>query len=124
MFTNENDLIINNVNMAPYLTSIQYTYSKAWGDDTGRDTLNAKFSGTFKGVNTKITLNFKKNLKPNDLAILSPIFDAPAQTVKYRNPKNNQIRTFNSYSGDWSLTYKGFNKNDGTQISFIDEEVI
>ncbi len=124
MFTNENDLIVNNVNLAPYLISIKYEYSKVWGEDTGRNTLNAKFSGTFKGVNTKITPTFKKNLKSTEVQMLSNIFDTPSQEVKYRNPRTNQIRTFTSYSGDWSINYSGYKRNTMSDISFIDEEVI
>lgn len=124
MFTDKNDIYINSINMAPFLTNLKFQYSKVWGDDTGRNSLSAIFSGTFKGVNIKIVLTFKRNLKPNELNILSPVFNAPSQTVKYRHPETNSIREFTSYSGDWEINYTGINKNNGVQISFVDRGVI
>lgn len=124
MFTNENDLLINGINIAPYLTSIKYTFSKVWGDDTGRNTLDGEFSGTYKGLNTKITPIFKKNLTPKELEIIIPLLDDVMPNVTYRNPRTQELRTFISYSGDYEITYTGTKRNSGTQISYIDRKLI
>lgn len=37
MLINKDSLGVNGINMAPYLTEVEYGYNKLWGKDSGRN---------------------------------------------------------------------------------------
>lgn len=107
MIIDIDSIVINNVSMAQYLVEANYGYHKMWGSDTGRNTLSGKFSGTFKGVFPKITLQFRK-LKRSEIELLAPIFDSPYQTTTYYDPNKKAKITIPTYSNDWEIKNKSF----------------
>ena len=68
-------------NLKTYLLEAKYGYHKLWGDDTGRN-LAGTFSGTFKGVYPKITLQFRK-LNKQEIEYLAPMLDIMTLTKKH-----------------------------------------
>lgn len=91
-------------NLKTYLLEAKYGYHKLWGDDTGRN-LAGTFSGTFKGVYPKITLQFRK-LNKSEVEYLAPMLDSPYQSVRYYDPRKKAYVTMQTYSNDWEMTNK------------------
>jgi hypothetical protein len=109
------------INMGSYLLEANYGYHKLWGDDTGRN-LAGTFSGSFKGVYPKITMQFRK-LTKNEVEYLSDILDSPYQSVRYYDPNKKAYRTMDTYSNDWELKIKNIvsanKKTDGFSWAVI-----
>lgn len=91
-------------NLKTYLLEAKYGYHKLWGDDTGRN-LAGTFSGTFKGVYPKITLQFRKLTKA-EAEYLAPMLDSPYQSVRYYDANKKAYITMQTYSNDWEMTNK------------------
>ena len=117
MFINKDSIIIDGVSFGQYLTSVEYQYAKLWGDDTGRN-LAGRFSGTLLRIAPKIILNFHR-LTTEDLRTISPILNKKYQSFTYNDPELG-IKTITTYTGDWSIVYKGFENSSGFKVSFID----
>jgi len=121
MFLNINSIIINNVNMGPYLVQAQYGFNKLWANDSGRN-LAGVMSGTLIGIFPKITLQFRK-LTKSELEIIVPILDSARQTVTYYDPNKKTNITMTTYTGDYEIVNKHFinnnRKNEGFSCSFI-----
>ena len=117
MYVDTNSIIINNVNMGQYLTQADFEYNKLWSSDSGRN-LNGTQSGTLIGIFPKLVLTFRK-LTQSDLAILTPILDAPRQTTQYFDDNKQRMVTMTTYSGDWKETSKNIGKVEGVECSFI-----
>ena len=58
-------------------------------------------------------------LTQSDLAILTPILDAPRQTTQYFDDNKQRMVTMTTYSGDWKETSKNIGKVEGVECSFI-----
>lgn len=108
MYINENSLIINNVNMAPYIESVEFGYNKMWSD-AGRN-MKAKMTGTFLGIVVKLRLNFKPTTQA-ELEILAPILDSSSQTTSYYDPLLKTQNSISTYTGDWSTLNKNVFSN-------------
>ena len=117
MFINKNSLYMDGISMGQYITQVKYEYNKLWSNDAGR-TLSGKMSGTLIGVFPKIIMSFRK-LTETELTTLAPHFDAPNQTIIYRDPYKNTDVTLTTYTGDWETAYKNIGKSDTFDLSFI-----
>lgn len=121
MFIDKDSIIINGVSVGQYLTEVEFSYPKLWGEDTGR-TLAGDFKGTLLGIYVKIILNFRK-LTKEELEIIAPILDSVSQNIQYYDPVKKATITIQTYSGDWSVINNRIitngNKNEGFKISFI-----
>lgn len=120
MFIDKNSLMINGISIGQYITEAKFSYPKLWASDSGRN-LAGKMTGTLIGVFPKLTLQFKP-LTKEELNIIAPILDSANQTVTYYDPNKNQNTTITTYTGDWDLTNKNINKNEGFSCSFISVE--
>lgn len=105
MIRYNDDLIINGVNITPYLVDIKFGYNKIWGTDTGRNTLSGKYTGTLVGIFPKFECTFRK-LTQTELELLVPILDSATQQLTYYDPKKKQKITIQTYSGDYSFNQK------------------
>lgn len=120
MFIDSNSLQIKKsgrtyVNLAPYLTQVEYGYNKLWGKDTGRN-LKGKTTGTLLGIVDKIKLSFGP-LTQEQLETLSPILNSAWQTVKYYNPDRKALIEIQTYTGDWAT----LNKNSFSNVARANE---
>ena len=120
MFLNGNSLYIKKsggsyVNLAPYLTQVEYGYNKLWGKDTGRN-LKGKTTGTLLGIVDKIKLSFGP-LTQTQLETLSPILNSAWQTIKYYNPDSKTLIEEQTYTGDWAT----LNKNTFSNVARANE---
>ena len=114
MFIDKNSIIINNVNFAQYITSVEYQYNKLWASDSGRN-----LAGEQSGIFPKFVLSFKK-LTPTELQEIISILDSPYQNFTYYDPSKQQKITIQTYTGDYNFTNNRVNgKNSDFQISFI-----
>lgn len=102
MLRYDDDLIINNVNITPFLTDIKFGYNKIWGKDTGRNSLSGKYTGTLLGIFPKFMLTFR-SLTQAELESLIPIIDSAFQTVQYYDPLKKQKISIQTYTGDYQL---------------------
>lgn len=123
MLRYNNDLVINSVNITPYLIDIKFGYNKIWGKDTGRNTLSGKYTGTLLGIFPKIVCTFGK-LTQTQIEELIPILDSATQSVTYYDPNKKQTQTITTYSGDYELEQKCLFSNvakagEPFNISFI-----
>ena len=103
MLRYNDDLIINGVNITPYLTNIQFGYNKLWGSDTGRNSLSGKYTGTLIGIFPKFQCTFRK-LTQTELEILIPILDTAIQTINYYDPYKKSKTTITTYCGDYDIS--------------------
>ena len=121
MFIDANSLVINNVNMAQYITQVEYQYNKLWASDSGRNLAGSQ-TGTLIGIFPKLVVQFKP-LTKTQLETIAPILDSASQTVTYYDPNKKANVTMSTYTGDWKTINKnvvgGIVKNDGFSISFI-----
>jgi hypothetical protein len=112
--------MINGISIGQYITEAKFSYPKLWASDSGRN-LAGKMTGTLIGIFPKLTLQFRP-LTKEELNIIAPILDSANQTVTYYDPNKNQNTTITTYTGDWDLTNKNINKNEGFSCSFISVE--
>lgn len=117
MFIDKDSVIVNGISMGQYCTEAKFGYNKLWGQDTGRNLLGDS-SGTLLGIFPKIILQFRK-LSKEELNLIAPILDSPRQSVQYYDPNKNSKVTMTTYTGDWELTTRGINQNQGFSCSFI-----
>lgn len=117
MFIDKDSVIINGISMGQYCTEAKFGYNKLWSSDSGRNLAGVQ-SGTLIGIFPKIILQFRK-LSKEEINLIAPILDAPNQTVEYYDPNKDTKKTMTTYTGDWELTNKGINQNEGFSCSFI-----
>lgn len=117
MFIDKDSVIINGISMGKYCTEAKFSYNKLFSSDSGRN-LAGTMSATLIGIFPKIILQFRK-LTKEELNIIAPILDAPNQLLQYYDPNKNRKISITTYTGDWELTNRGINKNQGFSCSFI-----
>lgn len=121
MFIDKNSLIINGLNMGPFILEVKYGYNKLWSSDSGRNLAGTQ-SGTLIGIFPKIVVQFRK-LTRSELEQIVPILDSARQTVTYYDPNKKQKISIETYTGDWENTNKQIidnnSKNEGFSCSFI-----
>jgi len=117
MFIDVNSLIVNGLNLGPFILEAKYGYNKLWGDDSGRNLAGTQ-SGTLIGIFPKIVVQFKK-LSQTQLEQIAPILDSPTQKLTYYDPVKKTKITINTYTGDWELVNRGIQQNQGFSCSFI-----
>ena len=121
MFIDKNSLIINGLNMGPFILEVKYGYNKLWSSDSGRNLAGTQ-SGTLIGIFPKIVVQFRK-LTRSELEQIVPILDSARQTVTYYDPNKKKKISIETYTGDWENTNKQIidnnSKNEGFSCSFI-----
>lgn len=121
MFINKDSLIVSangmTVNLGQYLVEVKYMYNKLWGQDSGR-TLNGNMVSSLIGIFPKLECQFRK-LKPHELELLAPILNSSSQSLSYYDPELKRNITISTYTGDWEISNRGINQNNGFSISFI-----
>lgn len=117
MFIDKDSIIINGISIGRYCVEAKFGYNKLWSSDSGRNLAGTQ-SGTLIGIFPKIILQFRK-LSKEELNLIAPILDSPSQQVQYYDPNKNKKITMTTYTGDWELTNKGINQNEGFSCSFI-----
>ena len=121
MFLNKDSIIINGVSMGQYIVEAKYGYNKLFGEDSGRN-LNGDMVASLIGIFVKIIVQFRP-LTQSEMEIITPILDAPRQSVTYYDPTKHANVTMQTYTGDYEITNKnivgGLHKNEGFQVSFI-----
>ncbi len=120
MFINKNSVIINGVSMGQYIVEAKFSYPKLWASDSGRN-LAGKMTGTLIGTFPKLILQFRP-LTKEEINTIAPILDSAYQTVTYYDVNKNANITMTTYTGDWELTNKNLNQNEGFSCSFISTE--
>lgn len=122
MYVNKDSLIIDGINMAEYVTEVEYGFNKLWANDSGRNLAGTQ-SGTLIGIFPKLRVNFKK-LTKNELELLAPILDKAQQETKYYDPVKKEMTTMSTYTGDWATLNRNLfsnvaRANESFSISFI-----
>lgn len=117
MFIDKDSVKINGISIGQYIVEAKFSYPKLWASDSGRN-LAGKMTGTLIGIFPKITLQFRP-LTREELNIIAPILDSANQTVTYYDPNKNKDITMKTYTGDWDLTNRNLNQNEGFSCSFI-----
>ena len=120
MFIDKNSVIINGVSMGQYIVEAKFSYPKLWASDSGRN-LAGKMTGTLIGIFPKLILQFRP-LTKEEINIIAPILDSAYQQVTYYDVNKNKNITMTTYTGDWELTNKNLNQNEGFSCSFISTE--
>lgn len=117
MFINKDCLMLNGLDLGPFIIEAKYGYHKLWASDTGRNLAGVQ-SGTLIGIFPKITIQFKP-LSKIDLEKLAPILDSAIQSLTYYDPVKKTNITLSTYTGDWELTNLNIMQNEPFSISFI-----
>ena len=117
MFIDANSLIVNGLNLGPFILEAKYGYNKLWSEDSGRNLAGTQ-SGTLIGICPKIVVQFKK-LSQTELEQIAPILDSPTQNLTYYDPVKKSNITISTYTGDWELVNRGIKQNKGFNCSFI-----
>lgn len=122
MLRYNDDLVVNGVNLTPYLTNIAFGYNKLWGSDTGR-TLSGQWTGTLIGIFPKFECTFRK-LTQAEIEYLVPILDASYQSLTYYDPYKKAKITIQTYTGDYKIEQSNLFSNvakagKSFSISFI-----
>lgn len=121
MFIDKDSLIVNGLNLGPFILEAKFGFNKLWASDTGRN-LAGTYSGTLIGIFPKIIVQFKK-LTQSEAEQIVPILDSSTQSVKYYDPNKKQKITISTYTGDYEIINKNIideiTKCEGFSISFI-----
>ncbi len=121
MFIDKDSLIVNGLNLGPFIVEAKYGYNKLWASDSGRNLAGTQ-TGTLIGIFPKIIVQFKK-LTKEELETIVPLLDMPNQSVTYYDPYKKQKITMTTYTGDYEIVNKSiinsFHKNEGFSVSFI-----
>jgi len=117
MFIDKDSLIVDGLNLGPFILEAKYGYHKLWSEDTGRNLAGTQ-SGTLIGIFPKITVQVKK-LTQAQLEQLAPILDKATQSLTYYDPNKQDNITLSTYTGDWELVNRGIQQNEGFSIAFI-----
>lgn len=120
MFISKDSLKVNGISLGQYLVQADYGYNKLWSDDSGRNLAGTQ-SGTLIGIFPKIEVQFRR-LTKDELHTLAPILDSASQTIEYYDDNKGQSITMDTYTGDWKVSNKGINANEGFSISFISKK--
>jgi hypothetical protein len=125
MYVNKDSLIIDGINMAEYVTEVEYGYNKLWAKDSGRNLAGSQ-SGTLIGIFPKLKVNFRK-LTQEELELLAPTLDNAVQNVQYYDPVKKGMITMKTYTGDWATLNRNVftnvaRANESFTISFIAKE--
>jgi hypothetical protein len=123
MLRDIDDLVINGINVVPYLTNLKVEYNKIWGQDTGRNSLSGKYTGTLVGIFPKFICSFRKLTKA-EMELLIPVLDSATQNVTYYDPNKKMKITIATYTGDYGIEQKrlldsAVKKGEPFSISFI-----
>ena len=121
MIIDKDSLVVNGLNLGPFILEAKFGYHKIWGKDTGRN-LAASWSGTLLGIFPKITVQFKK-LTKSEVEEVTPILDEANQSVQYYDPKKKKKITMVTYTNDYEITNKNIidelTKAEGFSAAFI-----
>lgn len=120
MYIDRNSVMINGVSMGQYIVEAKFQYNKLFASDSGRN-LAGKMTGTLIGIFPKLILQFRP-LTKEEINIIAPILDSAYQQVTYYDVNKNANITMTTYTGDWELTNKNLNQNEGFSCSFISTE--
>ena len=119
MYISKDSLIINNINMGPYILEATYGFYDTWSSDAGFNTLSGKFSGTFKGTYPKITVKFAKSLTKDQIKTLTnSIFRTVTQSIQYDDPDGTR-KTIDTHQGDLAMRFTGINKHEAFDYDFV-----
>ena len=123
MFDVTNGLVINGIDMHPYITEATFGYYDTWGEDSGY-TMSNKFVGTFKGTIPKFTVKYAKKLTKEDIVYLTNnIFRIPFQTIQFTDLDGTR-KSIQTHKGDIQLKYKGINKHDTFTQEYVGNEAL
>lgn len=115
----KDDLVIDGVQMAPYLLEATFGYHKIWSKNSGRNSLTGDNSGRLIGIYPKITMKFRR-LNTSEVGLILRLFNKANNVVKCYNPDLNKIVTMNScYSNDQEINQKYLGKIDGYSAAVI-----
>ena len=121
MFLDKNSIIVDGVNLGPYLVEVEYQYNKLWASDTGRN-LAGEMSGTLVGIFPKFVLQFRQ-LSKTEFETVAQVLDKSSQIFTYYDPYKKTNVTMTTYTGDYEITNKNIIdeliKNEGFSCSFI-----
>ncbi len=121
MIIDKESLIIDGLNISPFIVEAKFGYHKIWGKDTGRN-LAATFGGSLMGIFPKITIQFRK-LTKSEVEDLVDILDSATQSVTYYDPKKKKKITMETYTNDYEIANKNIineiTKAEGFSIAFI-----
>lgn len=121
MIIDKDSLIVDGLNLGPFILEAKFGYHKIWGKDTGRN-LAATWSGTLRGIFPKITVQFRK-LTKEEVEEVTPILDEANQSVKYYDPKKKKKITMTTYTNDYEIVNKNIidnlTKAEGFSVAFV-----
>lgn len=117
MFIDKDSVIINGISIGQYITEAEFGYNKLWSSSSGRS-LSGAMTGSLIGIFPKLVLQFRP-LTRQELNIIAPILDSSGQRVSYYDPNKNRTVTMTTYTGDWKITNRNLNQNEGFSCSFI-----
>ncbi len=121
MYVDKDSLIVDGLNLGPFIVEAKFGYNKLWASDSGRNLAGTQ-TGTLIGIFPKIVVQFRK-LTKSEVEEIVPILDKARQSVQYYDPNKKKKITMTTYTGDYELTNKNIidnlTKNEGFNVSFI-----
>lgn len=118
MLINKDSLIIDNIQMAQYLTKVKFGYHKIWSSDSGRNMAGTN-SGTLVGIFPKITMTFRK-LNEEEIALMLSLFNKAENLVTFYNPDlRKKIINMSCYSNDQEYEQEYLGKIEGYSCAVI-----
>ena len=121
MIIDKDSLIVEGLNLGPFILEAKISFNKIWASDTGRN-LAGTYSGTLIGIFPKIIVQFRK-LTKSEVELIVPILDKATQETQYYDPNKKQKTIMSTYTGDYELSNKNIidelTKVEGFSISFI-----
>lgn len=118
MLIDKSSLIIDNIQMAPYLKEVKFGYHKIWGKDSGRS-LSGDNSGTLKGIYPKITMTFRR-LNEEETGTMLSLFNRAENKVTFYNPDlKKKLTNMSFYSNDQEMNQKYLGNIEGYSCAVI-----
>lgn len=118
MLLNKEDLYIDNVCMAPYLTEAHWGYHKIWSSKSGRNLAGVN-SGSLVGIFPKITMKFRR-LNDEEVGKILSLFNKAENLVTFYNPDlQKKVTDMSFYSNDQEFDQKYLGKIEGYSCAVI-----
>lgn len=88
--------MIDYMEIAHLISSMEHTLEPTWANDTGRNSNNGDFSGTFIGYFDQIVINFTPT-SAAEIKDLREKFEHPIVSFKFRDSRTNSDRIGDFY---------------------------
>lgn len=116
MILDKNNVTINGLKVAEYVTQVKFGYHKGWGSDSGRN-MAQSVKGSFK-IFPKVTFKFRE-LNQSEIETWQPIINSQEQKIDYYDPDLKRQNTISTYTNDLEYVQTNLGETEDFDVAFV-----